>query len=163
LSASLEWRRVFVHESGHALMAILQGITCYGIFFLKDAKKACTLTPPLPPRSEYSKAHYLFLAAGSAAESIRFGSIDHAASLADRRAFGKPLTTSFERSRDEGALILSGQAERLMRLVLKVTENYEQAHCDTNRLEECEVEIDGVIKKVGVLLSYVQLREAVDA
>jgi hypothetical protein len=135
-------------------------LTCYGIFFQKDAKKACTLTPPLPLRSEYSNAHYLFLAAGSAAESIRFRSPDYVGSIADRKLFGRPKTTSFEQSRREAAAILADKAEELNRLVIKVTQNYEKADCDFSRLAESQMEIDGVIKKVGVLLSDVELIEA---
>jgi hypothetical protein len=39
-----EWERAFAHESGHALMAVLQGIPCHGICFEKDSGKFCTLT-----------------------------------------------------------------------------------------------------------------------
>jgi len=159
LCSSLDWNRAFVHESGHTIMAILQGIPCYGIFFLSDSKKACTLIPPLPKQSEYSEAHCLFLAAGSAAELVRFGSIDHAGSISDRKLFGESLRTSFERSCDKAAVILASNAERLNRLVSKVTQNYEQADCDFNRLAECEMKIDVIVKKVGVLLSDVELKE----
>lgn len=140
-------------------MAILQGIPCYGIFFLRDVKKACTLIQPLPQPSEYSEAHYLFLAAGSAAELIRFGNIDHAGSISDRKFFGKPLTISFEQSRYEATVILAAKAMQLNRLISEVTQNYEQADCDFNRLAECEMKIDGAIKKVGILLSDLELKE----
>jgi hypothetical protein len=143
-------------------MAILRGINCYGIFFLRDIKKACTLIPPLPHPSECSAAHYLFLAAGSAAEAVKFGTIDYAGSISDRKLFGKPLTTSFRQSRDEATAILVGKTEHLMRLVLRVKQNYEQAGCDFNRLAEREVKIEGATKKAGVLLSDVELTEALN-
>ncbi len=64
-----EWERAFAHESGHALMAVLQGIPCHGICFEKDSGKFCTLTP-LPSCGELSKKDYLFFAASTAAELL---------------------------------------------------------------------------------------------
>ena len=40
---SSKWDRIFLHEAGHALMAVLQGIVCYGIAFRNDKDTACTL------------------------------------------------------------------------------------------------------------------------
>lgn len=64
-----DWERAFAHESGHALMAVLQGIPCHGICFERDSGKFRTLTP-LPSPGELSKKDYLVFAASTAAEIL---------------------------------------------------------------------------------------------
>jgi hypothetical protein len=46
-----EWERPLVHESGHALIAVLEGIPCYGICFEKGEgiARLCALIAPPPP------------------------------------------------------------------------------------------------------------------
>jgi hypothetical protein len=56
------WGRALVHESGHAIMAVLEGIECRGICYNKTLNKFCAVTM-LPPDSQYNKKHYLFLTA----------------------------------------------------------------------------------------------------
>ena len=34
-----KWGRVLVHESGHALMAVLKGIHCHGIYYDRTANQ----------------------------------------------------------------------------------------------------------------------------
>ena len=148
-----EWGRALVHESGHALMAVLQGIVCHGIYFLKDGKKACALINPLPQPSEYSRKHYLFLAAGSAAEQITLGDQDYVASKSDRLLYGNHTAPSFEESVREACAILLGNARHLMRLVSTMKENIRQADYNFSHLPERDVYIDGVLKKPAVLLS----------
>jgi hypothetical protein len=40
---------ILVHESGHALMAFVQGVPCYGIAFEKQegSGRFCSLVPPV--------------------------------------------------------------------------------------------------------------------
>jgi hypothetical protein len=64
-----KWGHPFVHESGHAIVADMQGIPLKGIYFLRAAKKFAVVAD-LPKTDQFTKAHYLFLAAGNTAELI---------------------------------------------------------------------------------------------
>ena len=57
-----EWGPTFVHESGHALMAVLCKVPCHGIYFERgsDAGKFCSLIPPTAPE-QWSKKDYRWL------------------------------------------------------------------------------------------------------
>src|SRR5712671_6633242 len=115
-----EWGRAFVHESGHALMAVLQGIPCYGIYYEKDSRKFCALIEPLPPPAHFSKKHYLFLAASSAAEQIKYGDQDDDGAKSDRADFESLGAPTFQETLDEARVVLLGKARQLKRLVSKL-------------------------------------------
>ena len=58
--------------------------------------RAAALVEPLPAPSDLSNRHYLFLAAGSAAERNTFGDADFDGSRDDRRLFGSPQGATFD-------------------------------------------------------------------
>ena len=66
-----EWGLVFVHESGHALMAALHNVPCHGICFERNdqAGRFCAVISPVSP-DHRSKPDYLVLTAGVAAEQF---------------------------------------------------------------------------------------------
>lgn len=152
------WGRAFVHESGHALMAVLQNIPCHGIYFQKNTNKFCALTN-LPPESEYSKEHYLFLTASGAAERIIYGNEDEDGAKADRSAFKNPGAPSLEETIDEAEAILQKNKRQLKRLVSMVKAKCRQADLNLNTLPEMNME--GTDKKFAVLLSKDELENAV--
>ena len=82
------WNRVFLHESGHALMAVLQDITCYGVAYRSDKDTASTSVPPLP--TQKTDAHRLFLGAGagSAAEATKYSGMSFFGAKDDRKQHG---------------------------------------------------------------------------
>jgi len=59
----------FIHESGHALICLLLRLPCEGVAYDKTDPRFCTLVE-LPPPEKYTEDHYLFFAAGVAAERI---------------------------------------------------------------------------------------------
>jgi hypothetical protein len=154
-----EWGRAFVHESGHALMAVLQGIPCHGIYYELDSNKFCALIEPLPPPSEFVKRHYLFLAASSAAEEIIYGSPDEDGAKSDKTDFQNPGAPSFDETRSEARGILLGNVRKLRRLVSKLKAKARAADYDLVRLPQ--VGMDGSDKKYAVLISREETMEAV--
>jgi hypothetical protein len=110
-----------VHESGHALMAVLQGVMCRGICFDRDEEKFCTLGPPPRPFEQWSREDYLFSAAGVAAEKVIYGR-DHDSGGAggDRKDFESLNAPPFELTVSEAYEILSGEDMRLKRLTSRL-------------------------------------------
>jgi hypothetical protein len=158
IASSSNWKRIFLHESGHALMAVLQAIPCYGIFYRGDKDTACALTPPLPAHSLYSKGHYLFLAAGSGAEATKYTGMSFFGSRADRKLFGG-TPAQFSQSVEEAYNIFLGKLDLLTAVASKVQANFDQAGSDFKRLPQCEKSIENVQMKVGVLLSEAELND----
>ncbi len=109
--------QALVHESGHALMAVLQGITCPGICFDRDEGKFCAPGPPPKPPEQWPRQDYLFSAAGVAAEKVIYGrNHDSAGAGADRKDFESLNAPPFEQTVSEAYEILSGEDMRLKRL-----------------------------------------------
>ncbi len=81
-----KWGHPLAHESGHALAAILQGIPCYGIYWKKGlgVGKFCALSPD---PAEFNRKYFVFMAAGSAAELLTYGSYDEDVARSDRVPF----------------------------------------------------------------------------
>jgi hypothetical protein len=154
-----EYGRAFVHESGHALMAVLQEIPCHGICYEKDSSKFCALIDPLPPPPDLSKKHYLFLVASSAAEQITYGDQDDDGGKSDKAAFGNPGAPPLKETINEAHAILLGKARQLKRLVSKLKAKVRNANYDLGSLPE--VGMDGSNKKYAVLLSRTELEDAV--
>jgi hypothetical protein len=105
-------KQALVHEAGHALMAVRQGMMCLGICFDREEGKFCAVGPPPKPIKELSKQDYLFSAAGVAAEKVIYGQ-DHNSVGAerDRQDFGS--SNAFEQAVSEACEILSGEEMRL--------------------------------------------------
>jgi hypothetical protein len=110
-----ELKRVAVHESGHAIMAVIQGIPCRGIFFAYEPSEVgidgeitggrfCTPVGNNPP---WKKGDYLQSAAGSGAERLSFGEYNRDASTDDRKMFSSPAAPDWEATVDEAEVILA--------------------------------------------------------
>ena len=156
-----EWGRAFVHESGHALMAVLQGILCQGIYYQRTEKggKFCTLIPPKQP-SERTKEDYLFLAAGAAAEKLVYGDNDENAAGADKRDFDQPDSPAFDECLNEASEILSSKRRHLKRLRSMLKTTVRNVDYDLDRLTE--LGMDGSDQRYLMLLSKEELGNAVD-
>jgi hypothetical protein len=153
-----EWGHPFVHESGHALMAILQEIPCYGICYERDNEKFCSIIPP-NPSGERAKKDYLVSAAGIAAELLIYGYNDSDAAGADRRDFDTPDSPSPEEMINEARGILSGNKRHLKRLISMLKAKVRQVDFDLGRLPQTEME--GSEKRYLILLSKEELEAAV--
>jgi len=156
-----EWGRAFVHESGHALMAVLQGISCHGIYYQRteNGGKFCTLIPPKPP-SERTKEDYLFLAAGAAAENLVYGDNDEDAAGADKRDFDQPNSPAFEECLKEASTILYSERRHLKRLRSMLKATVRKVDYDLGRLTE--LGMDGSDQRYLVLLSKEELGTSFD-
>jgi len=156
-----EWGRAFVHESGHALIAVLHKIPCHGIYYQRTEKggKFCTLIPPKPP-SEQKTEDYLFLAAGSAAENLVYGNHDGEAAGADKRDFDPPNSPTFEESFKKASEILYTKRRHLKRLISMLKAAVRKVDYDLGRLTERGM--DGSDERYLMLLSQEQLVNAVD-
>ena len=113
--------QALVHESGHALMAVLQGITCLGICFDREEEKFCALGPPPKPPEQWSRQDYLFSAAGVAAEKVIYGrDHDSGGAGADQKDFESSNAPPFEQTVSEAYEILSGEDMKLKRLTSRL-------------------------------------------
>jgi hypothetical protein len=154
-----DWPRAFIHESGHAIMATMQKIRCHGIFLRQRRIKACNLIDPLPPPSGMSDKHYLYLAAGSAAEQIAIGDQDFLGSRKDREYFGNPPGTTFEEKVREAELILSKKKRLITTLASKLEEIVKKANGDFTYFPTQKVDAGDGIEVYWVLLSEDELKE----
>jgi hypothetical protein len=130
-----EWGHAFVHESGHALMATLQEIRCYGVYYQRSEKggKFCTLIPPKPPIERTNK-DYLFLAAGCAAENLIYKGHDEEAAGADRKDFDLPDSPLFDGALADASKVLFAKRRHLKRLVSMLKAKVRQVDYDLDRL-----------------------------
>lgn len=114
-------KRVAVHESGHAVMAVKQGIPCHGLFFAYEPSESqdgrvgrfCVPCGNYPP---WGKNDYLQFAAGAAAERFLFGDYNSGASEDDRQDFSTPGAPDWEATVDEAKGILEGSSESIVRM-----------------------------------------------
>jgi len=154
-----DWCHALIHESGHAVMAALQTIPCYGIFLKQTKMKACALIEPLPLSSELSDKHFLFLAAGSAAERNTFGKADLEGSRDDRWLFGKRQGTTFDEKVTEAEAILMNKKPLIERLASRLDEIVKKADGDFSSFRVQRVNAGGVIENYWVLLCEKELKE----
>ena len=154
-----DWLRAFTHESGHAVMAAVQSVHCHGIFLRKSPMIATALVPPLPPPSEQTNGHRLFLAAGSAAEQVIFHKADSSASREDRRIFGNPQGTNFDEKVAEAEPILSEKKPRIERMAARLYGMYQKSGGDFSAFPSRLVDMgEGVINH-WVLLNEDELKQ----
>lgn len=151
------WRRVFLHESGHALMAVLQGINCYGIVYLSEEDSAVTLIEPL--QAQKTASDLLFLGAGSAAEATQFSGMSFSGAKDDKKLHGG-TSPQFNQSVETAYKMLIEQLDKLRNVASKIQSNFELAGSEFNRLPQYDVRINDVVRKVGMLLSEPELKEA---
>jgi hypothetical protein len=147
-----------VHESGHAIMAVLKGILCRGIFHNKTVNKFCAITD-LPPESAYSKQHYLFLTASSAAELVTYGDQNEDGAKSDRLAFNNASAPSLQATLTEAHTELAEHKRKLKQLVSKLKAKCLQVDLNLAKLPETGME--GSDHKFAVLLTKEELEAAI--
>lgn len=155
-----EWGPTFVHESGHALMAVLCEIPCHGICFERGGEggKFCSVIPPTSP-DQRSKKDFLVLAAGVAAEKLIYHNQESEGANADKADFDSSNAPSFDATVDEAYEILSGHKRKLKRLVSMLRGKTRNVDFDLSRLPE--VGMDGTDTRYLVLLGKEELETAV--
>jgi hypothetical protein len=119
-----ELKRVAVHESGHAVMAVIQGITCHGMFFAYEPNdvravgkwngKFCV---PVQNSTPLSKGDYLQAAAGAGAEHLFFGHYNQVGSRSDRIGFCTGGAPEWRATVEEAKTILEGKKEKIALMV----------------------------------------------
>jgi hypothetical protein len=155
-----EWGPSLVHESGHALMALLQGIPCHGIYFERGedgAGQFCALFAN--PSDKRSNKDYLVSAAGVAAELLIYPNQNSEGAEADRADFGSLGAPSFEDIVNEACLILSGERRRLENLISKLKARIRSVDFDLGRLPE--VGMDGSDRRYLTLLNEKELEACI--
>ena len=125
--------RAFVHESGHALMAVLQGIVCHDIYFDKLGGKFCAIAELPSDPGDYIHKDYLFVAASSAAELILIGNRYDEGSQSDHKDFASPGAPTLQASIDEAQTILLRNKRKLKRLVSQIRTKLERLDYDLAR------------------------------
>jgi hypothetical protein len=143
-----------VHESGHALAAILQGIPCYGIYWKKGVGtgKFCALSPD---PTEHDRKYFVFLAAGSAAELLTYGSYDEDAARSDKMPFEHSDAPRYDEAVKEARELLSRNKRTLKRLVSML-----KAIClrvDLNISKMPERGMDGSVDRFNELMPETKL------
>lgn len=156
-----EWGATFVHESGHALMAVIQGIDCYGIYLERcaDGNRFCALFPHKGP-GEWSSKDYLVSAAGVAAESLIYPGQESQGAGVDRRDFESSNAPSFEMNVHEARVILAQDKRKLKRLVSILKSKARNVDFDLARLPEKTM--DGTDKTYLTLIDKDELKAAID-
>lgn len=155
------WGRALVHECGHALIAVLQGITCHGVFWNKTVNKFCVLADVPADFSQYSKNHFLFSTGGSAAETVIYGDNDEDAAKSDRLPFDTAGAPTYEQTLREAHDLVSKSEHKARRLVSLVKAKCKQVDLNLGVLEENVTNASG--HRFGTLLSKAELEDAVSA
>ncbi|MBZ5526013.1 MAG: M50 family metallopeptidase [Acidobacteriia bacterium] len=154
-----EWAPSFVHESGHALMALIQGVLCHGIAFEKhpDGGMFCALLRHAAPEQRCKK-DYLILAAGVAAEKLVYPGRDSEGAGADLRDFNSSSAPAFDEAVREAYEILLGHKRKLKRLASMLKSKARAVDFDLDRLPEAGM--DGSKFRYLILLSKEELENA---
>jgi len=161
--AEKDWCHALIHESGHAVMAALQGIRCYGIFLRQVGMRAAALVEPLPAPSDLTNRHHLFLAAGSAAERNSYGEADFEGSGQDRILFGNPQGTTFDEKVPEAQAILQSPKGAIEKLALRLNETVESVSGDYSSFRVQKVNSGSTVEDFWILLDEQQLSEELKA
>jgi hypothetical protein len=116
-------------------MAVLQAIPCNGICYeyQGEAGKFCTLVD-LPVPAEYSKRHYLFLTASSAAERVIYGKEDEDPAKSDRVSFANPGAPPLGECIKEAQAIFSRKKPQIKGMVAQIKAKMRQADYDIGLL-----------------------------
>jgi hypothetical protein len=149
----------FVHESGHALMALLQGIPCHGIYFERgeDGGRFCALFANCSGKR--SKQDYLVSAAGVAAELLIYPDRNSEGGEADRDDFSASDAPSFDDTVSEARHILTAEGRALETLISKLKTRVKSVDFDLSRLPE--VGMDGNDRRYLILLDENELKALV--
>jgi hypothetical protein len=155
-----ELEQVFIHESGHALVAALLSIPCDGICYQKDLDGAGMFCAVFPGghSAAVSKQECLVSAAGVAAQLLVYPDRESDGAGKDREDFSESSALSFEEAVTASRAILLKEKGKLRRLVSMLKQRMREVDCDLRRLPEGE--IDG--KFYGVLLTKEDLNEVLE-
>jgi hypothetical protein len=123
-------KRVAIHESGHAVIAVIQEIPCHGLFFAYEPSESLAIhggrfCVPCGNNPPWKKGDYLQSAAGAGAEKLFFGGYNRAASEDDRRMFSTTGAPEWERTVDEAKEILAKSAEAITQMAEAVILKYQ--------------------------------------
>jgi hypothetical protein len=152
--------RVFAHESGHAIMATLKQIPYCGIAYNKDEQLFCTLTHITVVPTQHTPDHYLYFAAGVAAERMLFAQDEESeGGKDDRKFFESVCAPDFEITVTQAQAILSARKNTIEYLVARLKATVKGIRFDFDPLEE--VVVDG--RKCAILLSERDLKSAIDS
>lgn len=126
-----ELKRVAFHESGHAVMALAQGIVCHGLFFAYEPGESLAISGgrfcvPCGSNPPWKKADYLQSAAGAGTEKLFFGGYNRAASEDDRQMFSTTGAPEWETTVDEAKEILAKNAEAVTQMAEAVITKYQK-------------------------------------
>ena len=113
-----ELRRVAIHECGHAVMAVIQGIPCRGVFFAYEPTEAVAICAgrfcvPVGNNPPWKKGDYLQSAAGTGAEDLFFGGYNRSASEDDQQMFSVAGAPEWEATVEEAKTILAGYKDKI--------------------------------------------------
>lgn len=155
----LNWGPTFAHESGHALMALLQGIPCHGIYFERGegGGRFCALFANSSGRR--SRKDYLVSAAGVAAELLIYPDRNSEGAEADREDFDASDAPSFDDTVSEACQILATEGRTLENLISKLKTRVKSVDFDLSRLPE--VGMDGNDRRYLILLDEDELKTLV--
>jgi hypothetical protein len=100
----IDKRRGFVHESGHAIIAVLQNdLDVRGIGFCEAEGKYVTIVDSLPD----SNSFYLCKTGGMAAENLIYGKYDPVSAAHDIAVFNNPGAPPLDRTVEEAAIMVT--------------------------------------------------------
>jgi hypothetical protein len=119
-----EMKRVAIHESGHAIMAVELGIVCHGVFLAYepnevgpsgeiDGIRFCVPVGNNPP---WKNSDYLQSAAGAGAEKLFFKEYNPGASAIDREMFSTLGAPGWESTVDKAKVILAKNSETVSKM-----------------------------------------------
>jgi hypothetical protein len=143
----------FVHESGHALMAVSQKIFFSGICYCTSDHKYCTLVSE-PSFANLSKDYYLFTAGGMAAELVVYGNYDEGPAKLDKADFTNQGAPPLEETISEAKDVLSGYVLLIQKLASILLEK------DKHKEDFPEVGMDNDDRKFRVLLNKDEVEDA---
>jgi hypothetical protein len=154
-----DWGPPLVHESGHALMAVLKGMPCYGIYFERDSERFCAIIGN--HTSGHFKDDYLVSVAGAAAELLVYPDNISEGAGADDADFDSLDAPPREQIENEARLILLEEKKGLEGLIAALKTKIESVDFDLGRLPE--VGMDGSDKRYLTLLDKRELEECISS
>jgi hypothetical protein len=123
-------------------------------------QRSSQLLQTYPPSVEnFTKAHFLFLAAGNTAECIKYGIAEDATAKSDWSFFDNPGAPPLEETREEAHSMLLSKNRQLKRLVSLLKAKCSAVDYDITKLPEADPLKNG--ETCNVLLSKEETEEAI--
>jgi hypothetical protein len=119
--------RVFVHESGHAIIGVLKDeLHVNGIAYCTTDQRYITEVSG-PGSDNFSKDFYLFIAGGMAAELVIYDEYEPGTAAKDIELFSNPGAPPLQQAIDEAKSILNGYTQQITYLKDRlITEDLEK-------------------------------------